>query len=108
MCVVWGISHSGHSGDVCDLSSCKYDLFVISWIRVRQVRQGSISSQLLMGGGGVHSILLLPLVARCIETIDLCIWRMLVFMSVVVIVWVCGNGCYVAAVVEGSVLALRC
>ena len=27
-------------------------------------------------------ILLLPLVARCIETIDMCIWRMVVFMSV--------------------------
>ena len=33
------------------------------------------------------SILLLPLVARCLETIDVCIWRMLVFMSVVVTVW---------------------
>ena len=35
----------------------------------------------------VRSILLLPLVARCIETIDVCIWRMFVFMSVVVTVW---------------------
>ena len=33
------------------------------------------------------SILLFPLVARCIETIDVCIWRMFVFMSVVVTVW---------------------
>ena len=32
-------------------------------------------------------ILLLPLVARFIETIDVCIWRMFVFMSVVVSVW---------------------
>ena len=32
-------------------------------------------------------ILLLPLVARCLETIDVCIWGMLVFMYVVVIVW---------------------
>ena len=40
-----------------------------------------------MCGGGVRSILLLPLVARCLETIDVCIWRMFVFMSVVVIVW---------------------
>ena len=32
-------------------------------------------------------ILLLPLVARCLETIDVCIWRMFVFMSVVVTVW---------------------
>ena len=27
------------------------------------------------------------LVARCLETIDVCIWRMFVFMSVVVAVW---------------------
>ena len=27
------------------------------------------------------------LVARCIETIDVCIWHMFVFMSVVVNVW---------------------
>ena len=40
-----------------------------------------------MSGGGVRSILLLPRVARCIETIDVCIWRILVFMSVVVTVW---------------------
>ena len=38
-------------------------------------------------GGGVRSILLFPLVARCIETIDVCIWRMFIFMSVVVTVW---------------------
>ena len=53
---------------------------------MRQVRRGSISSELLMCGGGVRSILLLPLVARCLETIDVCIWRMFVFMSVVVTV----------------------
>ena len=35
---------------------------------------------------GAHSILLLPLEARCLQTIDVCIWRMFVFMSVVVIV----------------------
>ena len=51
------------------------------------MKRGSISSELLMCGGGVRSILLLPLVARCLETIDVCIWRMFVFMSVVVIVW---------------------
>ena len=55
---------------------------------MRQVRQGSISSELLMCGGGVRSILLLPLVARCleVETIGVCIWHLFVFMSVVVIV----------------------
>ena len=35
------------------------------------------------------SILLLSLVARCLETIDVCIWHMFVFMSVVVTVWEC-------------------
>ena len=35
----------------------------------------------------MYSILFLRLVARCLETIDVCIWRMFVFMSVVVIVW---------------------
>ena len=39
---------------------CKYtlrsgDLFVLSWARAR-VRRGSISSELLMDGGGLRSI----------------------------------------------------
>ena len=65
----------------------KGDLFVLSWARVRRVMRGSISSELLMCDGDVCSILLLPLVARCLETIYVYIWRMFVFMSVVVIVW---------------------
>ena len=32
--------------------------------------------------------LLLPLVAKCLETIDVYIWHMFVFMSVVGIVWI--------------------
>ena len=32
-------------------------------------------------------ILLFPLVARCLETIDVCIWCMFILMSVVVTVW---------------------
>ena len=51
------------------------------------MRRGGLSSELLMCGGGVRSILLLPPVSRCIETIYVCIWRMFVFMYVVVIVW---------------------
>ena len=97
----------GHSGDGCNLAStlCKCDLrkgdlFVLSLTRVRRVKRRGISSELLMCGGGVRSILLLPLVARCLETIDVCIWRMFVFMSVVVIVWAF---CCVAAVVKDSV-----
>ena len=34
---------------------------------------------LIMFDGGVHSILLLPLVARCLETIDVCIWAHVCF-----------------------------
>ena len=61
----------GHSGDGCILASTlctfdlrKGDLFVLSLARVRRVRQGSISSALIMCDGGVRSILLLPLVDR--------------------------------------------
>ena len=64
MCVC--VLQRGHGGDGCDLVStlCKYDLrkgdlFVLSWTRVRRVRQGSLSSVLLMCSGGVvRSILL--------------------------------------------------
>ena len=52
-----------------------------------------------MYGRGVRSILLLPLVE--IETIDVRIWRMFVFMSVVMTM--CGNFCCVVAVVKKSV-----
>ena len=67
---------------------CKYDLrngdlFVLSWARVRRVRRGSLFRAASVWWS-VRSILLLPLVARCLETIDVCIWRMFVFMSVVV------------------------
>ena len=70
------------------------------------MRLGSISPVLLMcGGGGVRSIPSLPLVTKYLETIDVCIWRMFAFMSVVVIVCVggggvCGNACCVAAVAK--------
>ena len=67
MCVVC-VLQRGHSGDGCDLAStlCKYDLrkgdlFVLSWASVRRVSRGKISSELLMYGGGVRSILLLLL-----------------------------------------------
>ena len=84
----------GLSGDGCVLSStlCKFDLrkgdlFVMRWARVLRVSQVSISSELLMCGGGVLIILLLPLVAKYLEAIYVCIWHMFVFMSVVVTVW---------------------
>ena len=71
---------------------------------MRQVRWGSLSSELLMYGGGVRSIVLLPLVARCLETKHICIWRMFVFMSIVVTVWVvCWKVCCVATVGKNSV-----
>ena len=87
---VW-VLQRGHSGDGCDLAStlCKYDLrkgdlFGLRWARVRRRRRGSFSSELIMCVGGVRSILLLPLVAICLETINVCIWCMFVFMSVTV------------------------
>ena len=62
MSCVWMLQR-GYSGDGCVLVStlCKYnlrkgDLFVLSWARVRRVMPGSISSYLLMCGGGVRSI----------------------------------------------------
>ena len=62
MSCVW-VLHRGHSGDGCDLAStmCKYDLrkgdlFVLSWTSVRRVRRGSLSSELVMSGRGVHCI----------------------------------------------------
>ena len=83
----------GHGGDECVLASTLYkyslrkgDLFVYDWARVPRMRRGSISSELLMWGGGVRSILLLSLVTRCLEIIAVCIWRMFVVMSVVIII----------------------
>ena len=51
---------------------------------MRRVRRGSVSSELIMCGEGERSILILPILARCIESKDVCIWRMFVFMSAVV------------------------
>ena len=116
MCVVC-VFQRGHSGDGCDLAStlCKYDLrkgglFVLSWARVRRMRRRSIWSELIMCSRGVRNILLLPLVARCIETIDVCIWHMFVlYVCCSDCVGVCGNICCVAVVVRDSVfLALEC
>ena len=53
------------------------------------MRPGSISSVLLMSSGGVRSSLLLLHVARCLKTMDVCIWHMCVFMFVVVTLWEC-------------------
>ena len=55
MCVC--VLQRGHSGDRCELVStlCEYDLrrgnlFVLSWARVRRMRRGSASSELLICG----------------------------------------------------------
>ena len=54
----------GHNGDGCVLAStlCKYDLrkgylIVRGWARVRRVRLGSLSSEMLMCGGGVYFVI---------------------------------------------------
>ena len=62
-CVCVCMFQRGHSGDGCVLALTlgkydlrKGDLFVLSWARVRRVRRGSLSTELLMCGGGVRSI----------------------------------------------------
>ena len=104
MSCVWMLQR-GHSGDGCDLASTlfkydlrKGDLFVLSWARVRRVRLESISSELLMFGEGVRSILLLPLVARCMYMAHVCFYG-----GCNDCVGVCGNVCCGAAVVNDSV-----
>ena len=44
--------------------------------RVRLVGRGTIYSELLICSGGVRSILSLPLVVRCLETLDVYICRL--------------------------------
>ena len=58
---MWCVCVQRGLGDGCDLAStlCKYDLrkgdlFVLSWARVRRVRRGNISSELLICGGDVR------------------------------------------------------
>ena len=52
-----------------------------------------------MCGEGMHSTLLLPLVVRCLETIDECIWHIVCFyIRCSDSVGVCGNVCCVASV----------
>ena len=77
MSCVWMLQR-GHSGDGYVLAStlCMYDLrkgdlFVLSWTRVRPVIQGSISSELLIGDRNTASI-------------DVCIQRKFVFMSIII------------------------
>ena len=110
MCIVCVSVKEGHSDDGCVLASnlCKYtmrkgDLFVLSWARVRRVRRKSMPSGLLMCGGGVRSILLLPLVARCRD--NRCMY--MAHVCFYVCCSECRGGlwevCCVAAVVKNSV-----
>ena len=86
MSCVW-LLQRGHSGDGCDLASTffKYDIkegrFVCSELGKGATREaGSISSEPLMYGRGGCSIVLLPLVARCLETIDVYIYGACLFL----------------------------
>ena len=61
MCVVCASVTGGNCDDGCVLvpTLCKHDLrkgdlLVLSWTRVRRVRWGGISSELLMCGRGVR------------------------------------------------------
>ena len=51
----------------------------------------------------MHSILLLPLVARCLQTIDVCYGAGCFYVCCSDCVGVCGKVCCVAAVVKNSV-----
>ena len=46
-------------------------IYLFCWARVQRVSRGNNSSELLMCGGGVRSILLLPLVAKSLESRDM-------------------------------------
>ena len=88
MMCVW-MSQRGHSGDGCVLAStlCKYDLrmgdlFILSWAMVPRVKRGSLSSELIVCGGGVRSILLLSRVARCQLSL------LFAFQSMFISIWV--------------------
>ena len=68
------------------------------------MRRGSLSSELLVYGGGVRSILLLPLVARCLrDNRYMYMAHVCFYVSCSDCVEVCGNVCCVAAVVKNSV-----
>ena len=80
------------SGNGCDLAStlCTYDfrkddLFFYELDKGTS-EAGKYLFRARMCGGGVRNILLLPLGPICLETIDVCIWHMLVFMYVTVTV----------------------
>ena len=47
---------------------------------MRRVKRGSISLELLLCGGGMYSILLLHIVARCLDTIHVFIWCSLFYV----------------------------
>ena len=71
------------------------------------MRRGTFSSELLMCGGGVHIILLLPLVARCLYIyiyiyIYIYVEHVCLYVCCSDCVAVCGNICCVAAVVKDS------
>ena len=51
---------------LCECYSGGIVVMDVSWKRVLRVRRGSISSEMLRCGEGVRSILLLPIVDRCI------------------------------------------
>ena len=75
------------------------------------MRRGNISSDLLMCGGGVRSILLMLLVARCLETIDVSPGHVCFYICCSDCVEVCGNVCCVAVVVKDRgyrLIALEC
>ena len=101
---------------------CKYDfrkgdLFVLGWARLRRVRRESISSELIICGGGVHSVLLLHLVAYAyLDTIVVCLlWKIMGFSLGVLkyvgvrhVMDVVFSVCILTCMGSMSVLSYRC
>ena len=67
------------------------------------MRRGSLSSELIVCGGGVRSILLMPLVARCNRDNRCMYMAHVCFYVCCSDCGVCGDVCFVAAVVKNSV-----
>ena len=97
---------TGHSGDGCVLAStlCKYDLrkgdlFVLIWARVRRVRRGSLSSELLMCVQYfiIASCGYMTRGNRCMYMAHFCFYVCAGFS---------GNVCCVAPIVKNSVFSL--
>ena len=77
--------------------------YLLRWGKSATSEAGNISSELLICGGGVYSILLLCFMAKCLETIleiNMYMTHVYFYVFYSECVGVCENVCCVVAVVE--------